>query len=73
MFENIFLVLLFINCSRSNYLDGNVYDYYIEKPLENVIVSINGTKRYTDIKGQFKMKVKVNKIFNLCLIILTFT
>ena len=49
--EKYFSVLLFINCSKSNYLDGNVYDYNTEKPLEDVIVSINGTTIYTYIKG----------------------
>lgn len=56
----IFLVLLFTSCNTSNYLDGNVYDYDTEKHLKDVIVNINGTTTYTDGKGYFRMKVKVN-------------
>ncbi|SHG17417.1 hypothetical protein SAMN05443663_10290 [Flavobacterium defluvii] len=39
-------------------LNGNIYDYDTERPLKNVVVTINKVETLTDSLGYFNVKIK---------------
>lgn len=62
----IFITILFISCTHNKY-SGKVVDFDTNKPIKNVLVSINSTMTKTDSTGYFILQVNTNSkcIINL--------
>jgi hypothetical protein len=55
----ILIVLLFCSCTNNKF-SGCVHDFDTDKPIKNVLVSINGNTTQTDSLGYFNSSINCN-------------
>lgn len=55
----LFIVLLFSSCTHTK-ISGYVRDFDNNKPVSNVLISINNSKTQTDSLGYFSLNVNSN-------------
>ncbi|OXB04759.1 hypothetical protein B0A81_16480 [Flavobacterium plurextorum] len=55
------IIIVFLLCSCThNKFSGYVYDFDTGKPIQNVVVNINGNSTSTDSIGYFEIEANIN-------------